>query len=440
MNIYDLKGSKAVSAGGVRRRIGPAALLLTSAVVLGGCSSLPDYANPVEWYRSTADAVGGMFSDEEAEAAEPSPSSGGSSGDTGAFPSLSSVPPKPTDTTPKAERDNLRQGLSADRDAAKYEDDTRTTRQVTAPSASPATPVITAAAPARSDAQSRLPSRTLNGRSALWPNAPAPSSSADAATTSGRVPDANDGAIPRVTGETPKFGSAIPSRTTAPAPATTPAPAATQSSVAAVPAPAPAPMPAPSPMATPTLALPTPSAPPVFAPAQQAAYDTIPTSPSVTIDYDQLGLAAPGFQAPSNFGLAPEGGLAAPVAGDPFRLAIGGSQPFATIAFGHGSARLSSKDMQTIKSVAEQAMNAGRFVRIVGHASSRTRDLDPVTHQVVNFDESVKRANAVAAEFRRAGFPVERLIVDAVGDTQPVYAEVMPRAEAGNRRAELFIE
>ena len=48
--------------------------------------------------------------------------------------------------------------------------------------------------------------------------------------------------------------------------------------------------------------------------------------------------------------------------------------------------------------------------------------------------------HAVAAEFRRAGFPAERLIVDAVGDTQPVYAEVMPRAEAGNRRAELFIE
>ena len=114
-------------------------------------------------------------------------------------------------------------------------------------------------------------------------------------------------------------------------------------------------------------------------------------NPDVSVGNDRLrpvGFGGAGLPVPSNLGLAPQGGLSASAAGEAFRLSVGSGQPFATIGFGHGSARLSAKDKQTIKSVSQQAMEAGRFVRIVGHASSRTRDLDPVTHQVVNFDES----------------------------------------------------
>ena len=36
--------------------------------------------------------------------------------------------------------------------------------------------------------------------------------------------------------------------------------------------------------------------------------------------------------------------------------------------------------------------------------------------------------------------PASRVLVEAVGDSQPVYYESMPEGEAGNRRAEIFFQ
>jgi len=46
----------------------------------------------------------------------------------------------------------------------------------------------------------------------------------------------------------------------------------------------------------------------------------------------------------------------------------------------------------------------------------------------------------VARALRQAGVPAQRLVVEAVGDAQPVYYEFMPNGEAENRRVEVFVE
>jgi outer membrane protein OmpA-like peptidoglycan-associated protein len=111
-----------------------------------------------------------------------------------------------------------------------------------------------------------------------------------------------------------------------------------------------------------------------------------------------------------------------------------------TINFRHGSARLSSSDLGAIAKMARQAVDAGAFIRVVGHASMRTGEMAPFEHTVANFNISLLRANAVASALIQNGVPVERLIVDAVGDTQPLYSEAMPSGEQANRRTEIFLE
>jgi len=50
------------------------------------------------------------------------------------------------------------------------------------------------------------------------------------------------------------------------------------------------------------------------------------------------------------------------------------------------------------------------------------------------------RANVVAGALLEMGVPAEHLIIDAVGDTQPLFSEAMPSGEQGNRRAEIYLE
>ena len=52
----------------------------------------------------------------------------------------------------------------------------------------------------------------------------------------------------------------------------------------------------------------------------------------------------------------------------------------------------------------------------------------------------VALANAVARELMNQGVPAANVRIDAVGDSQPVYYESMPRGEEGNRRAEIYVQ
>jgi len=109
------------------------------------------------------------------------------------------------------------------------------------------------------------------------------------------------------------------------------------------------------------------------------------------------------------------------------------------IFFGHGSSRLSENDIEIIKNIANEAITKNAIVHVKGHASMRTRNMDPIQHALANFNISIKRANAVAKALINHGVPAGRLIIDAVGASEPVSNEAMPSGERANRRAEISL-
>lgn len=110
----------------------------------------------------------------------------------------------------------------------------------------------------------------------------------------------------------------------------------------------------------------------------------------------------------------------------------------ATIHFAHSSSRLDDRDKQVIAQVASAQRQTNADVIVVGHASGRTQQLDKVEHELANFRISMARANRVADQLIAMGVARERVLVEAVADEDPRYAESMPTGEAGNRRTEIY--
>ena len=119
----------------------------------------------------------------------------------------------------------------------------------------------------------------------------------------------------------------------------------------------------------------------------------------------------------------------------------GGVPPTAIVYFtGDGISLPASARMQVREAVAAfQASGGAGTVKVVGHASSRTANMPVERHLEVIFQKSQARANAVAQALIKAGVPADRVQIEAVGDSQPVYYESMPKGEDGNRRAEIFV-
>ncbi len=175
------------------------------------------------------------------------------------------------------------------------------------------------------------------------------------------------------------------------------------------------------------------SAPSRFAtPVGEPPAATLPPSPPAPLP-SSGGVAgptaAPGPSAPP---VAPQSRVAAAPARKQIQVA--------TIYFGDGSARLGRADIAILKTVSELYRQTGGRIRVVGHSSRRARTADPVRGQAINFRISLARANAVAEELIRHGVPRDRIEVVAQGDRMPLYAETSPTGEAGNRRAEIFLE
>jgi outer membrane protein OmpA-like peptidoglycan-associated protein len=134
----------------------------------------------------------------------------------------------------------------------------------------------------------------------------------------------------------------------------------------------------------------------------------------------------------------------AAVSGAPAAIAAmnGGVAPTAVIYFpGDGTNLSASARAEVRAAVAAFKANGGQgAIRVVGHASSRTGNMPVEKHLETIFDKSQARANAVAQELIHDGVPASRVLVDAVGDSQPIYYESMPQGEEGNRRAEIFVQ
>ncbi|WP_420405253.1 OmpA family protein [Nisaea sp.] len=404
---------------------------------LGGCSSVPDALNPVEWYESSTEAVGSWFREDDTE----------QGGDTGTYPNVASVPDKPAPSTSSADRAAIREQLVADRENAQYDDSQAApviddaAAQTSAP-ASDAAPAV-ASAPASGAAQSSKPAPAPETtsepikpirmtstdeatrqiaqtapRSSLWPNAPVPESAGDRAVTNARVGDPiarSDSPIAKRVDAMRQSNAEAFSRTgndagntekVEPQAVQAEPPRAEAPQVAAVPAPAEEPV----------------QVPQATAPSESLAL-TPPSSES--------------FNTGDSSVIVDESAL--PGAFQDYRGGQGGSYQAGVIRFSNGSATLSSADQGVIRELVPLIRDYNAMVEIVGHASSRTRNMDPFEHKLVNFEMSLQRANAVAAALINAGAPSERISVVAVGDSQPLSSEAMPAGEAENRRAEIYL-
>ncbi len=330
------------------RRLSSAIAVLTVAALLGGCTWVPDYLNPVEWYRGTKDWIMG---EDEAQAARPQQPPPGADKP---FPSLSSVPARPTTATTPAERAQAAKSLDADRRGARYSDQ-----------------VIRRQA----DTQTVLP----------------------------RKP-------------TPPVTSAVPAQ---------PAPRYDRPMAPAAPAPASRFVSPPAPPTAAGLAPPAPAAPaaPVAGAPERLAYAPIPGTES----YLGGQGAAPAQRA-------------ATAAARPSRAGLPGSAKVATVYFATGSSRISRDGERQIRQAYQAYRSQGGMLRVVGHASSRTKNLDPMRHRIANFRVSIDRANRVARALIRLGAKPDTVFIDAMSDTEPVFFEVMPAGESENRRVEILLE
>ena len=354
-------------------------------VVMGGltgCSSVPDAVNPAEWYKRTVDLFAGedgevqVSEDGQTQEAEARPVPG----EEKPIPNLSSVPQRPSQP--------VQEGLVADTEKRKY-----------------AEPI----------ARQGEATQMLAAKPPAPPSAPSP---------------------------TP----------VQPAP-----PAMPVASVAQAPAPVPMPSASIFESIEPRKIQLTP--PPQVAALSANSRASIVDDPYATIivsanGIEMSGAAAAANTAPVPTGLAvtapplaqltstspmPEPSLSTALQRPVMGGVISGTK-VATILFENGSAGLGGHDRRILREVVRLHQQRGGTVKVVGHASSRTRDMDPVRHKMVNYRLSADRASEIAAQLRGLGLDPAAVVVDARSDSMPLYYETMPSGEAGNRRAEIYFE
>ena len=112
----------------------------------------------------------------------------------------------------------------------------------------------------------------------------------------------------------------------------------------------------------------------------------------------------------------------------------------ATINFYSGSSQVDGSGLNKIKRVAKIARVREAKIKIVGHASKRTRDMPLAKHKLVNFNISDRRAQSVADIFiKKYNFPSNNILTEAVSDTKPLFKENMPAGTRANQRTEIFL-
>lgn len=103
-------------------------------------------------------------------------------------------------------------------------------------------------------------------------------------------------------------------------------------------------------------------------------------------------------------------------------------------------ADISSRDLTALKNVASFAKQKNAIIRVVGNASSRSKDMKEIQNKIANFDLSLLRAQRVRDALIKFGVPEDMVFISAVSDTEKVAEENMPINEAVNRRTEIYIK
>ena len=101
--------------------------------------------------------------------------------------------------------------------------------------------------------------------------------------------------------------------------------------------------------------------------------------------------------------------------------AVGGT-PQAVVLFPGDGTSVTATARAQIKGAVQAFHQRGGsgYIKVVGHSSSRTANMPVEKHLMTIFAKSQARANAVASEIIRDGVPASHVLVEAVGDSQPV--------------------
>jgi outer membrane protein OmpA-like peptidoglycan-associated protein len=460
-----------------------ARLGIVALVTLGtaACSSVPDWVDPTTW-------VGGG---DDSQTAIPTPDQQDADAQS-ETPDLAAIPDKPVAPSTPEQQQQVAQSLATDRSDAKYSADALRggTEPVAAPPPPPSAPtasepetdtkVASTAEPVQAAVDSDTPApakkRANTGVFGSTFDAetekPAPQDNADIDTNTGEVTPSSDATTSAAPPAPTPTASALPPPQSAPqqvASNTTTAPALSV---------APAPYVAPT---QPTGGMPTAaqinpsdaqlgfqpsSAPPldrnvnqfvaqpIVARYDQTAQDAGRHQPHVAASAMMASAApTPRMKSSTKAMGGPEMSGAVVANLDAINQAPATTQasayantqglPPSSIVFFPGDGTLLNAEARLrIHATVEQFKRQGGsgFIRIVGHASSRTVNMPVEKHLEVIFNKSQDRANAVAQEMIKDGVPANRVLVEAVGDSQPVYYESMPKGEDGNRRAEIFLQ
>lgn len=372
----------------------PAVLIavILSAGLVSGCSSTPDWANPVEWYKGTRDWIAGddpQAAEARARDAEKRGQAAGASA-----PNLATVPERPKPVGVGGDAKSVERGLVADRSQARHAalgpgDNAMNRIDLGAP---PPAPVAEAPPPPP--------------QSAAAEPAPAPPSAPPRPYSPARK-DAMADPTPQPMADAPPALAPPPS----PIPAAAGGTGVRETYQAAIDQSAPV--------------IPVPSSILDSGPVPMTTQrNTMPLPP---LPRGSMVLKPPPGATPAS---AIGGGAVAPSA----------SVQVGRILFENGSSQLSKDDLKVLEKIIELKKERGGIIRVVGHASSRTRNVDPLHHRLVNFRLSLARANAVARQLIKLGVPADDVQVQARSDNEPVYYEFMPAGEAGNRRAEIYLD
>jgi outer membrane protein OmpA-like peptidoglycan-associated protein len=434
-------------------------LVVGLALGTAACQSVSDAASGVgDTVSSAADSVGNAVShlnpfgsdDDAAPPAGTMADGSAPSADTNAAttPDLSSIPARPTSSTP-AQQQAAAQSLAADGAQARYSADSL--RAGTEAAAAP--PSAVDIAPPSAQASAAPPSANPPSANDAPPSASdAPPSAQPTRTAVAAPPPAGapSAALSQGTAAVPTAGSPPPQVQTASL-------APPSSSAASIPPGAEPAVPANAPMrgrgnslvmgsqtmTDTALGFKPSTAPPLNASINQWVAAPVLARYRQTASTAGISLAS-NAAVPAKGAVSDSGAMMSDMGGPISSIAAmnGGVTPSAIVYFPGDGTTLSVAARNKIHAAVAQykASGGAASIRVVGHAASRTANMPVERHLEVIFDKSQARANAVAQELIHEGVPAAKVLVEAVGDSQPVYYESMPQGEDGNRRAEIFVQ
>ena len=426
------------------------AAALTVAMSASACSSLPDMPSVPDWVDPTT-----WFGDDSSTAAN----------DNGQTPDLANLPDRPAGSSAD-EQKQVSESLGEDRSNAKYSADAL--RGGTQPAAAPPPNIARSQVASASESMPAAESTPGSRRDAAAPAAQPRAPQVDQSVAQAPVGRSMPGTLPS-TGRATRVASVAAPVESAEIPAPTPVqPAAMpspdrQPAVPALPAvPQQLASIAPSdaalgfkPSAAPPL---DPSisqfvAPSVIQRYQQAAADagnrsagavaaTAGTRPIKRQKRDAVEMGEGGPDTMTGSVVANLDALQPATSTLNVYANPQGMPATAVVFFPSDSVSLNAAARAQVRAAADQfrARGGQGNLLVVGHSSSRTADMPLERHLEIIFRKSQDRANAVVRELVRDGVPASKVQMEAVGDSQPIYYESMPKGEDGNRRAEIFVQ